>query len=356
MESTGPNYLGPIVGRITRGTSGVAVERYEEARMLQRSDSFLGAVLLALTMWTSSGWASTFSAFAGPVIVQNSSTPVFVFNYNTTLGLFDATARADASVGAEAKAFAQGAGPFTPIFAQQSASGRSSIDDIIFKGPGATVNATITLPFHMEFLRYHEEWDAFTGLSSSTDQTFTISFGGSNIQNFDTIDGDFTSAQEVPTISFQHIPNNPAVAFSFTKIFEDDVFMTAVIDGKAAAGIGRDEGFYLSGAVTLQQTFPVGVPLLLNLQLSTTDTAQALYITSASGVTAGMQTFGIPTGVSAFDLPPGYTVNAESIGLVDGVVPDASSPEPGTVLLFSAGCLVMMARSRSISRRATPEQ
>jgi hypothetical protein len=316
----------------------------EEAGMTQSSQLVRGAVLLALTVGASGAWASTFSAFAGPVNVANSSTPVFVFNYNSAVGLVDASARADASVGSEAKAFAVGAGPFTPTFAQQSASGFSSIDDIFFKGPGSTVDATITLPFHIGFSRYFEVWDASSGLTSTTDQTFTLQFGGTNIQNFDTMDGDFSSAEEIPTITFQHIPDNPAVAFTFTKIFENDVLLTAVVNGHAAAGIGKDENFFMSGTVTLHQGFSVGSPLSLNLKLSTSATANALFVSSADAETGGMQTFGFPTGVSAFALPAGFTVNAESIGLVDGVVPDSSAPEPGTVLLFSAGCLAMAMR------------
>jgi hypothetical protein len=320
--------------------------------MLRKTGLAGGATMVVLMIGAGTARASSFSAIAGPLIVQSSSTPVVLNNFNPSLGIFDANARADASVGADAAAFSAGTGPFTTNFSVQSASAHSTIDDIIFSGPGPSVDATIRLLFDFGLQRDFQDWTStpnFTA-NSTTDQEFSFGFGGRNIQTFNTIFGSFTSADSVPTITSLRPFDPQMITFSTTKIFENDTFLTATIPGstEAAAGIERSQDFFFAGQVLIHQTFPVGVPIFLDLQISANTNVHALFIANGFADTGGFHSFGLPTGSSGFDLPEGYTVNAPSIGLVNGVIADASVPEPASVGLFGAGCVAMMMFRRAL--------
>jgi hypothetical protein len=63
--------------------------------------------------------------------------------------------------------------------------------------------------------------------------------------------------------------------------------------------------------------------------------------------------FGLIPGFSSFDLPDGYSVNAASIGLVNGQIPGAV-PEPASAVLFGVGCALIVGMRRVIRKRSIP--
>jgi len=73
-------------------------------------------------------------------------------------------------------------------------------------------------------------------------------------------------------------------------------------------------------------------------------------VNSASCAFDAYDPWGFIPGFASFDLPEGYTVNAESINLVDGIVPGAIAPEPGSPVLAGTGCTLILAFGFLLSR------
>jgi len=227
------------------------------------------------------------------------------------------------------------------------ASATSNIRDIVFSGPGPTVQVSGNLLFDVDFSRYFEGWsgngvtdDSFTG--SQLGIQFGGDFGSGSFQFA------FGSNQDLPTIT--NPDNDP---YTFTQLSREVNLLSSVIGGQPWVGAGFSETYFLTGEMSFQQTVPTGIPLFMQLNMFTaTSSLSGTVIAEAAGETDGLNTFGFPTGNAVvFDLPAGYTANASSIGLVDNSIPSSEVPEPGSASLLSGGCAAFVVLALARRRR-----
>jgi hypothetical protein len=280
-----------------------------------------------LSLMASGAWASTFSINTNPFLpAVTSSTPISGDSLDGN-GIRIAQARAGASVGSGSLGYGNGQG---------SSSATSDITDIVFSGPGPFVQANITLVFDAFIGTYAEGWGSEIGtFGSSTFNQFQFSYGGLGPG------GNFSMNLQTgqdPTFS-----NPEGLTYSFTLQNQTTQLLTNVVNNIAWAGVGVDSVYFLTGEIHFTQVVPTGTPLDMFFFIRTLSQGDAPAFSNAVASTDAMNTFGFAAGSGSFDLPEGYTVNAPSIGLVDGHIPGASVPESSSALLAGAGFLAMLA-------------
>lgn len=158
---------------------------------------------------------------------------------------------------------------------------------------------------------------------------------------------------------------------SFTVVFHDS-FDT----GRVRWDVKGDQGQELLGEKTLAAfDVPINTPVILSLGLAAGTNARqsAANVTTstllfsslmAGGASAFPGSFQRGAGASGalgepvrvFDLPPGYTVNSVSMGIVDNVLVAPPVPEPATWALWLGGAAALLGwrrRRDSFGRAAT---
>lgn len=298
----------------------------------------LALMVVALTC---SAGASTFVIgldHGGHAIVFSQSSPTPISGSIT-----EASARAGATVGARTDSV----GGFFQVDTN-SADGNSNITDLFLAGPmpGSQVNVTVNLPYDVSIFRHFESWADLNGdqLESTEENSFHLNMlGGAFVDLHMSTDSGSTLNSSNCTTNFQIGPSSTQLE-------------KATVNGVPWAGQEIDQAFFLSGICTMTYTYTVGAfnQLQFDVLASTVSSGQAVPGLGANGssTTNALNTFGIPTGVSVFTVPAGYSLSSDSIGLVDGIIPGAPAavPEPATMTLV-ASALVGLAGRKFARRR-----
>jgi|GEM_PF-5295343 len=217
----------------------------------------------------------------------------------------------------------------------------SNIDDVIFTGPGSFVNATVTLPFLS--LQTGEFWLTPFGNSGASG---TLTFGVSFYQYAGSIGLGYTGDD----FTHQLVPTGSGWDYSLVQTIGPPV-LSACGDPQDAVCAHWGVSYQLNGSVTFTESFPVGTPLRLVMTVQGSCGAGGIF--PADCQYDALDPFGLIPGFSSFDLPDGYSVNAESIGLVNGQIP-AAVPEPAPAVLFGVGCALIVGMRRVIRKRSIP--
>jgi PEP-CTERM motif len=232
------------------------------------------------------------------------------------------------------------------------ARANSVVDDLVFSGPGATVQTRFIIPFSGIFGSEVQNLFDLNGVLAAS------SFGGPQIFlnaqmvcqtcfNGLFLDGalevDFDSREGPPKVrGNRQDSENITLAFLLSLPISGNINGTAVggFDDNYIYGI---TGFFDSGLVTI----PTGVPFELTLDLQASAQTLAGSITSGSGFFDLSHTFGLPQGVPIFDLPPGFTANAPSIGLIGNQIAPSEVPEPASLAMAALGFAVLLGIRRA---------
>jgi len=145
--------------------------------------------------------------------------------------------------------------------------------------------------------------------------------------------------------------------FSATAVKVSQTFTTLSNPEFQLVGVGSNQIWDFSGDIHFTGTYLTNVPIFFEFDAGASAQVQVFGIASGNALVDGLGTFGIPAGVAVFDLPDGFTVNAPSIELVNGVIPADATPEPGTVVFMVIGILASGAaalrRKRAFHRIVT---
>ncbi|HEY1337258.1 MAG TPA: hypothetical protein VGF59_07095 [Bryobacteraceae bacterium] len=232
--------------------------------------------------------------------------------------------------------------------AQSTVSAREEIDDLVINGPAPTIETSLQLFYDAIFrtqiqsFAAFESSDTFSGAARDT-LTITASLNCFNCGLGQLLNGVFEATVDST--------DGPAVAReqqgSHTFAFDDDAHIVLLISNAGFIGenwFGVDDlkfwgvsGLFDSGRITV----PTNTPLTLAMNITVSEVAAANGIADAGAGVNAFNTFGLPIGTPVFDLPPGFTANAPSIGLVNNIIPGDSAPEPMSMGLVAAG-LVMV--------------
>jgi len=299
----------------------------------------IAAAIFGMAILTGTAAASTFTVdlFAN----SSSSSPLCEAGATTSVsgGPESAAGCAGASVGI--KGSAASAGGTINSLAQASGFAQSNIDDVIFSGPGSFVTATVTLPFLS--LQTGEFWlTPFGNSGTSGSLTFSVSFGQyAGSLGLGYVGDDF---------SHQLVPTGSGWDYSLVQTIGPPV-LSACGDPPDAVCAHWGVSYQLNGSVTFTESFPVGTPVRLIMTVQGSCGAGGIF--PADCQYDALDPFGLIPGFSSFDLPDGYSVNAESIGLVNGQIPGAV-PEPASAVLFGVGCTLIAGVRRVIRKRSIP--
>jgi len=300
----------------------------------------IAAAIFGLAILTGTASASSFTVtlFTNS---SSSSSPLCEAGAATSVsgGPESVVGCAGASVGLKGSA-ASGGGTINSL-AQASGFAQSNIDDVIFSGPGSFVTATVTLPFLS--LQTGEFWlTPFGNSGTSGSLTFSVSFGQyAGSLGLGYVGSDFTH---------QLVPNGSGWDYSLVQTIGPPV-LSACGDPPDAVCAHWGVSYQLNGSVTFTESFPVGTPVRLIMTVQGSCGAGGIF--PADCQYDALDPFGLIPGFSSFDLPDGYSVNAESIGLVNGQIPGAV-PEPASAVLFGVGCALIVGMRRVIRKRSIP--
>jgi hypothetical protein len=314
----------------------VTIRNLWRADLMQRPFSLaaicgFGMILLAAPSLPRLALASDFMVSVGGQPFVHSMSPVAdSFTDANTSG----TARAGSDVGIKLTANADRTNVLTGVTNEIRAFAEGSYDDIVIDGPTPTLETTIHLTYEAVFQDAREEWTgdfAFnSGINEAVDYLVLGSFGLAELH-----------AHIQPADGIIEI-TDPS-AFHQTEFFLDHA--QPLVSGPGAggtfAGVRGEETFGIVGHVDLTAEVPTGQPLILVLDVSGLDIASSAFLASAFGTIDSLHTFGVPKGVPVFDLPPGYTANSPSLGMVDNIVP---VPEPTTMVLALFGFAALNGR------------
>ena len=211
-------------------------------------------------------------------------------------------------------------------------------DDLILTGP----NATITRPFSIPFAGIFGYTVDLLGTPS--DQSFVtgeIDLNGSiacfcNVQNSFLPGGvsiGFDSRSGASILQSNNSTQNLQLLSSIS--------IPITVQGQPLAGFSVSNIYGVSGVISGTITEPTGVPLTLQLTLTTNGQVIANGFGGGSVFIDFGHTLGFEDGVPVFDLPAGFSANSVSMGLVDNVIgtPNASTPEPASFGLSMAALL-----------------
>ena len=249
--------------------------------------------------------------------------------------------------GVASSSFSPATNTLSNNFRASGSRATSSIDDIVFSGPGATVETQVTIPFDALLLLRVDHFVDLEGLVVNGGATVGLSttasmFCGNSCGFNSTLTVDWVAPDPfVPTVSSA----DPRIVYSLEFLGETVQLMTTTeILGHSFAGASLERTYFLHGYFDSgRTTVPVGVPILMNLLISSSAQTESFFVSSGFAVVDGRNTMGFPIGVPVFDLPSGFTVNAPSIGLVNNVIPGDIVPgppgvsEPPSLLLLVVG-------------------
>jgi hypothetical protein len=244
----------------------------------------------------------------------------------------------------------------------EGASAQSTVDDILFSGPGATVKTHVLIPFHAQFNLAIDDLanlqgDVFKGTASAglqfgANMQCGISCGFGGVVGVDFNAPDPFTPKVQTTMSFGTIAYDLTFQGEFVQLIT-----TTPIFGEPYAGANfrREyalDGYFDSGLTTV----PVGVPITMQFTVQTGVQTISFFVSGASGFMNAIDTLGLPQGVPVFDLPAGYSVDAPSIGLVNNVIPAAAGPivgvpAPASLGLMLSGLAVVGWLGRRVSQR-----
>jgi hypothetical protein len=245
------------------------------------------------------------------------------------------------------------------VFRASGSSAQSSIDDLVFSGPGATVQTEVRIPFHAFFSLGIDSLgnlggDVFKGIASggvtlsgsmqcgnSCGYSFRLDTAYDAPDPFTPTGSPGSGGQLVYSLDF--------LRSSLQLLTTDEVL------GQVYAGSHVTRDFVLSGSFDSGlMTVPVGVPILVNFSMSSGASTTAFFVSGAFAQVDGLHTLGFQQGVPVFDLPAGFTANAPSIGLVNDVIPATDAPEPGSAWMAGLGCVALLAGVTIRRKRAKP--
>jgi len=249
------------------------------------------------------------------------------------------------------KGFASASAPepnvLTNVRTSAEAHAFAHYDDITIFGPAVTVQGTLHVPFHGVFSDRRQVW-------SGGETQFQ-----SNVTGNVDLTASFNGARPIPvSISFDAFNGLPvpnpldSASAAYTTVFSDFVHPLTCGNACPYAGLEGIEAVEFSGTIDFPGLFPVNTPLSLDLTLDVNVTAISFFLASAAGQLDLLNTFGVPqNGQPVFDLPPGFTSNSVSLGIVNNVVPGPEGPSsgvsmPASLALLILGGLVAVVRAR----------
>ena len=272
--------------------------------------------------------------------------PAFSTSFTTTVGInsktdstpvcfsdsgpgFSEDACAGGTVGSAGSAAAGGVLNVS-AFTQATAN----ITDILFSGPGSTVPATVTLAFNSVAIGEYQTW-AFGSSGVSGGFQFGVSVAGSPTS---VIEFDYSGDSNGDSQKFPDGDSVPGWAFTLVPTFD----VTLLKDDQGNVGAEHGFSYTWNGGYTFTTTFPVGTPVSILMGMTGSCGAGSSRGFPADCKFDALDPFGFIPGTVAFQLPEGYTVNAPSIGLVDGMIPSAGVPEPRSTVVLVTGCILIL--------------
>jgi hypothetical protein len=216
----------------------------------------------------------------------------------------------------------------------------SDVTDLMFAGPAPSVQFPLALTYggivglNTSFL------NGSNGLVSKSDARddlrlqAQLSCAGCGFL----INGDLQfsiSSDASPRINIQaQMGTNPTIELTSQTAMP----VTAIFNGEAVAGLHVSSIYGVSGSFDAGMvTVPTGVPIRLFMNINGSAHGTANNISGMFSYFDFSHTFGLPLGTPVFNLPPGFTANAPSIGLVDNVF----VPEPGTLAMAGLDCVIL---------------
>ena len=330
--------------------------RFSLAAFLRMISGIAGCVMVLGCTLVPAASGSVFEVSAAGFVGQTSSGPVGIGNR----GPNSAFAGVSGTNGVASASFSPATNTLSNNFLASGSLAKSSLDDIVFSGPGATVQTRVTIPFDALLLLSVDELVGFKGLvvkgSAAVDVTSSASmFCGNSCGFNETLNVHWDAPDP-----FVPIVNNasPGIVYSLDFLGETvQLLKTEEILGDNYVGSNVQQIYFLHGYFDSgRTTVPVGVPILMNFLIASGAQTQSFFVSSAHAVVDGRNTMGFPIGVPVFDLPSGFTVNAPSIGLVNNVIPGdivpgpSGVPEPSSLLLLVVGlgglAFIRLARAR----------
>lgn len=277
----------------------------------------------------------------------------------------EAAARSSTVLRGHANAASPETNVLTGAQAQAGGQARGIYDDIIISGPAAGVESTLHLQFRGVFIDRRQVWSGDFDFHSNVTANVlfraslnTIPGGSGQVE----IQFDAFAATHEPnaTVVFNNVFGDPPImsaSAAYTIVFSDFVQPLTCGNNCPFAGLEGLEAVGFSGTIDLPGIFPTNTPLVLDLDMSFLVLASSFFLASSGGQIDIEHTFGVPqNGDPVFDLPPGFTANSVSLGIVGNRVPGTPSsgvPAPASLMLVILGCAVaigMWSRKAVVAR------
>ncbi|MEP7366167.1 MAG: hypothetical protein ABI972_23155 [Acidobacteriota bacterium] len=293
--------------------------------------------------------ASSFSVSIPTGAIFASPVPVALVSGNSS-------ARAsNGSVGARTIATAQAPSVLAGAQTTANASAFAFFDDLIFTGPGQFVAFdgfqipyAGTLGYDVNLLMDASGKTSFSAARINVTLAAAVTCQGCNFNLNGVADVTVTS-NAAPVISRAQ-QTNPNLHLDYLT----ELPITAFFIGQPYAGVNVSVGYGLDGVFdTGPVLVPTGVPVSISMTIVGSAVASALFISDAVADFDFSHTLGLPEGVPVFNLPPGFTANSVSMGLVNNIIGEpiggdsGDVPEPGTFGLVAAACVFLGCLRRS---------
>jgi hypothetical protein len=218
-------------------------------------------------------------------------------------------------------------------------SATSYIDDVTISGPGTSVMVTVTLPFVSFFSGEYE----------------TLPNGNSGFQGgleYGVIFPGYTSTEDFGVSGSSSGDNYTLPPQAGWSLSVAPTYGITLLQGPLGVGAIHDVSYVINGSLQFTTTVPVGSPFAISFSVGgKCGAGGGNSFLPATCQFDAYDPWGLVPGFDSFDLPDGYSINAPSIDLVDGVVPLSGTggvPEPAiwTVMLIGFGGLGAMMRGR----------